>query len=85
MRADVGELKNSKTPGEDRIQDEHLKTRITQLLKPITIIFNIILQTEELSEQWKISKHHTKKGVKDDLNNYRPINLMSNMYKCFPK
>ena len=87
MRIAVEELKNGKTPGEDHIHNEYLKVGLEQLQKPLTEMFNRILQTEDLPSQWKTSKiillH--KKGAKDELNNYRPISLISNLYKVFSK
>lgn len=45
------------------------------------------MESEDIPEQWKSSTiillH--KNGPKDDLNNYRPISLMSNLYKLFTK
>lgn len=45
------------------------------------------MESEDIPEQWKSSTiillH--KKGPKDDLSNYRPISLMSNLYKLFTK
>ena len=59
----------------------YLKMGLEQLQNPLTEMFNKILQTEELPSQWKIRKIILlyKKGAKDDLNNYRPISLMSSM------
>ena len=48
MRIAVEELKNGKTPGEDHIQNEYLKVGLEQLQKPLTEMFNRILQTEDL-------------------------------------
>lgn len=87
IRTAIDEMKNGKTPGEDGIYNELLKLASDQILPSLTNIFNKILQTEEIPEQWKSSTiillH--KKGTKDDMNNYRPISLMSNLYKLFSK
>ena len=83
----IAELKNGKTPGEDGIWNEYMKYESELLTQPITAVFNKILQTETIPEQWKLNTiillH--KKGPKDDLSNYRPISLMSNLYKFFRK
>ena len=55
------------------------------LIPTITNLFNQILETKEIPTEWKLStiiRLH-KKGPKDDINNYRPINLLSNLYKLF--
>ena len=81
VRCTITELKNGKTPGEDGVWNKHIKQGEELLVQPITLLFNRIIQTEVISEKWKtntiILLH--KKGAKDDLNNYRPISLMSSM------
>lgn len=79
--------KKDKAPGPDNITNELLsncKINITPLLKDI---FNDILLTENVPTQWTTSTiiliH--KKGDKNEVNNYRPISLMSNIYKIFAK
>lgn len=79
--------KKGKTPGEDLISNELLTGSSKVTLNTITEIFNEILRTEYIPHQWTTSiiilLH--KKGKKDDITNYRPISLMSNMYKIFSK
>ena len=45
----------------------------------------MVLETEEIPKEWKhstiILRH--KQGPKDDINNCRPTNLLSNFYKLF--
>ena len=87
VRTAVMELKPGKTPGEDGILTEHLKIGLPVLAPKITRVFNKIMETEEIPEQWLsnvIILIH-KKGSRNDLNNYRPITLMSNLYKLFSK
>lgn len=79
--------KKGKTPGGDCISNEVLIGSSKVTLNTITEIFNEILRTEYIPQQWTISTiillH--KKGNKDDIANYRPISLMSNVYKIFSK
>jgi pimeloyl-CoA synthetase len=85
VRTAIMELKNGKIPGEDGILNEFIKLGIEEIISPITRLFNLILDTEEVPKQWNLSTiillH--KKGPKDDLNNYRPISLMPDLYKLF--
>lgn len=79
--------KKGKSPGEDSISNELLIGSCEGIIDIITHLFNDILQTEYIPTQWTTSTiillH--KKGRKDDIGNYRPISLMSNMYKIFSK
>ena len=67
------------------IHNEYLKMGSDLLIPTITTLFNQILETEEIATEWKQSTiillH--KKEPKDDINNYRPNNLLSNLYKLF--
>ena len=79
--------KLDKAPGSDLITNELLKTTLPVLAPRLTDLFNEILQTETIPEEWTKSTiillH--KKGDKGDIGNYRPISLMSNIYKIFSK
>lgn len=79
--------KKDKAPGADNITNEQLIENVEHLAPILTLIFNKVLRTEKIPEQWTSSTiillH--KKGAKDDINNYRPISLMSNIYKVFSK
>jgi hypothetical protein len=83
----IAQLKNNKTLGEDGIINECLKWGGKNLKKEITMMFNKILTTENIPAQWKTSTiillH--KKEKRYDLNNYRPISLISNLYNVFLK
>ena len=87
VRTAISSLKNNRTPGDDGITNELLKHSTPEMVKSITEVFNEILTSEEIPKQWTtntiILLH--KKGTRDDLNNFRPISLMSNFYKIFIK
>nr|XP_037875878.1 uncharacterized protein LOC105841939 [Bombyx mori] len=79
--------KLDKAPGADLITNELLKTTLPVIAPKLTDIFNEILNTENIPDDWTKSTiillH--KKGDKGDIGNYRPISLMSNIYKVFSK
>ncbi|GBP13562.1 LINE-1 retrotransposable element ORF2 protein [Eumeta japonica] len=79
--------KLDKAPGPDKITNELLRGTVKELVPILTKIFNGILRSGQVPEQWETSHiiliH--KKGQKDDIGNYRPISLMSNIYKIFFK
>lgn len=79
--------KMDKSPGPDKITNELLKGTLKEITPILTNIFNNILTNNRIPEQWAksyIILIH-KKGDKQDIENYRPISLMSNIYKVFAK
>lgn len=91
LREEVGKAiksqKTGKAPGEDCISNELLLGTSDIIINTITDLFNEIIRTEYIPQQWTTSTiillH--KKGKKNDITNYRPISLMSNLYKIFSK
>ncbi|KAJ8731400.1 hypothetical protein PYW07_004564 [Mythimna separata] len=79
--------KDDKAPGPDGISNEVLK-QAKQIITPILKeIFNDIIISETIPQQWTKSNIILlyKKGDQYDIGNYRPISLMSNLYKIFAK
>lgn len=80
-------LKKDKSPGPDNITNEFLIKTKDVIVEVLTRMFNDVIKTETIPEQWLTSTiillH--KKGEKSDIGNYRPISLMSNIYKVFSK
>lgn len=80
-------MKNNKAPGEDQITIESIKLGGEELLKVIVALFNLCLENSIIPTKWNnavtILLH--KKGNISDLENYRPISLLSHMYKWFTK
>ncbi|KAA5557034.1 hypothetical protein F3G48_33075, partial [Pseudomonas aeruginosa] len=76
-----------KAPGPDGISNEILRNIKEILLPVLTGIFNDIMNTETIPQQWTefLIILLYKKGDKYDIGNYRPISLMSNVYKIFAK
>nr|XP_049701309.1 LINE-1 retrotransposable element ORF2 protein [Helicoverpa armigera] len=79
--------KMATAPGPDKITNELLKGTLEELIPILTAIFNDIMETDIIPKQWTTSHIILiyKKGQKEDINNYRPISLMSNIYKVFSK
>lgn len=79
--------KKDKTPGADGISNELLICNKDLVIPALTYMFNEVLRNEVIPDQWMTSTiillH--KKGDKDNIGNYRPISLMSNVYKVFAK
>lgn len=80
-------LGNEKSGGSDNIKAELLKFGSTETAEWLTALFNEVLKTTTIPSQWKISiiilLH--KKGDKRNIQNYRPISLISTIYKIFAK
>lgn len=80
-------VKNGKAAGEDGILPEMLKEGGKSLLQQLKNLFNYCLQEEKIPSNWNnavvVLLH--KKGDKSKLENYRPISLLSQIYKLFTK
>lgn len=68
-----------KASGPDLINPKLIKEGIDQLIYPFTKLFNLSLTLKEFPNLWKKSNVTAipKKGVLTDLNNFRPISLLS--------
>ncbi|KAH7699433.1 protein F43G9.7 [Aphelenchoides avenae] len=80
-------MKNGKAPGPDGITIESLKAGGPHLWKALAKFFSHCLKTGSIPAQWKESKTVLifKKGDPEDIANYRPICLLSTVYKVFTK
>nr|XP_034832243.1 uncharacterized protein LOC117989050 [Maniola hyperantus] len=83
----IASQKKDTAPGSDCITNEFLIKNKNTLAPILQYIFNDVVKSESVPDQWTTSTivllH--KKGSKGDINNYRPISLMSNIYKVFAK
>lgn len=79
------DMKSNKSPGEDGVSTENIKLGGTALLKILCKLYNACLRNCTTPEQWNkatmILIH--KKGDIAQLQNYRPISLLSQIYKLF--
>ncbi|MCJ3464047.1 reverse transcriptase family protein, partial [Klebsiella pneumoniae] len=81
------EMQAGKAPGEDQITAELLKDGGQIILEKLASLYTQCLMTASIPESWKnanIILIH-KKGDTKDLKNYRPISLLSVVYKVFTK
>jgi hypothetical protein len=81
------DLDVSKATGPDLIGNRILKNCATPLARPLQLLFEHSLNTEQFPSIWKNS--HVipihKKGSRQKVENYRPISLLNNMSKIFEK
>lgn len=79
--------KNNKAPGEDNIVTDAIKIGGQHLLLKIKELFNLCLFNSKVPKNWHnsivILLH--KKGDIAELENYRPISLLSHLYKLFTR
>ena len=82
MEAALRDMKNGTATGNDHINTETLKTRENTISKTHAKLYTKCL-SDEIHTAWKNAKMmiFVKKGNKKDLKNYRPICLLSNIYK----
>ena len=81
------EMKKNKSPGNDQLTSDMIRLGGSEALKQVTAIFNNILLTQKIPHEWKEAKIIIlfKKGDRKDIKNYRPISLLSHMYKLLAK
>ena len=77
-------LKNNKACGDDRVINEYIRSTIGLLLPVFKCIFNYVLETGNIPQDWTLGNIipiYKKKGDTNDPGNYRGISLLS----CFGK
>lgn len=83
----VKKMKKGKAPGEDGITADILHEGGEHIEDILTDLFNRCLKQKDVPEDWKnaiiILLH--KKGEREDISNYRPISLLSVLYKVFTR
>jgi hypothetical protein len=79
-------LKNQKACGVDQIINEFLTCAIEQLASPLTSLFNAVLKSGKVPDEWTmgiIKPIYKQKGDPLDPDNYRGITLISCLCKLF--
>ena len=79
--------KSKLSAGFDEIPLKLLKSSPDNIIIPLSHIFNLSLSTGKVISDFKIAKviPLCKKGDASDINNYRPISLLSNISKILEK
>ncbi|KAE9414177.1 hypothetical protein Angca_006084, partial [Angiostrongylus cantonensis] len=87
IRHAISSVKYRTAPGPDRIRSEHLKNLPPVLVSTLPRLFTRYLSDCMVPTQWKTSKTVLlfKKGDPHDIGNYRPICLLSVVYKLFTR
>nr|CDJ91750.1 RNA-directed DNA polymerase (reverse transcriptase) domain containing protein [Haemonchus contortus] len=87
IRHVITSMKNCTAPGPDRIKPEHLKSIPPVIIKTLARLFTRYLSECKVPTSWKTSKTVLlyKKGDPDDTGNFRPICLLSVIYKLFTR
>ena len=79
----LGQLKDNKAPGPDRLSPNILKEIKMEISEPLCSIFNRYLQDSSVPEDWKIANVTPifKTGSKLSAGNYKPVILNSQVVK----
>jgi hypothetical protein len=87
IRMALKQLKNNKAAGDDGITTELLRAGGTPVLKVLQKLFNSVILEGRTPKTWNRSDVvlFFKKGDKTLLKNYRPISLLSHIYKLFSR
>ncbi|KAK6734221.1 hypothetical protein RB195_017791 [Necator americanus] len=87
LRHAIMSVRNRTAPGPDRIRPQHLKSLSPVLINTLARLFTRYQSECKVPKQWKTSKTVLlyKKADPHDIGNYRPICLLSVIYKLFTR
>ena len=80
-------MKDNKAPGTDDITSDIIKIGGEEITEELAKLYNQIMDEKKIPTSWKEAKIILlyKKGDKTDIKNYRPISLLSHVYKIFTR
>ena len=80
-------MRNWRTSGEDKLTVDILKKAGNEVIEVLTKLFSKCVTIYEIPKDWEnaITILLFKKGEKEDIRNYRTINLLSNLPKILMK
>ena len=87
VEAALRKMKNGKEAGKDQVNIETLKAGDETSAKQLAKLYTKCIAERRIPKTWKEANMviFSKKGDRKDINNYRPIGLLSNMYKLLTK
>ncbi|XGW13389.1 hypothetical protein V3C99_000036 [Haemonchus contortus] len=87
IRHAITSMRRCTAPGPDRIKPEHLKRIPQVIVRTLARLFRRYQSECKVPTSWKTSKTVLlyEKGDPDDIGNYRPICLLSVIYKLFTR
>ena len=88
IKTALKQIKNGKSPGGGDISIEMIKLGGDTLLEYIRHLFNLCIEEQNIPRNWNNASLiliFKGKGKKEEIKNYRPISLLSNLYKIFTK
>lgn len=87
VRSAIKAMKGDTACGPDKISVDMLQAGGAVMHTMLATLFTEYLQTKKVPDQWRTSRTVLlhKKGDKEDIGNYRPISLLSVLYKTFSK
>lgn len=87
IQAALKQMKNRKSPGEDRVTSEMMKIGGAVVEKSLRILLNKCLREGKIPNEWQNAEVILlfKKGDNTNIENYRPVSLLSHLYKLLTK
>lgn len=87
IKSIIGSLKSKKASGYDKIKAEVLRQVNDEIAPLLCSLINRIIESGQCPTHFKIAvvRPLHKSGTKKEVNNYRPISLISNLSKIFEK
>lgn len=83
----LAKLPDNKAKGLDSINVKLLKITKPHILQPLLYIYNLSITSGSFPDHWKIAKITPvyKSGQKDNVDNYRPISVLSQLSKILER